>query len=432
MGVLSKLTGAVALTTMLASEVKAQAAGTCSGVTGRFEPKLGEGYTYSVLATGLTSPRHIVIDSEGNLLVAEAGTQSVTRLVLEDQEDIVCVASSSEVASGSTNHGIALSGDGKTLFTSNLASVTAYTYDAATGSVDAGTQIVKGMSFQGTHPTRAIATSQWSPDTILVARGSGANVDNTTVDQAAARSIIKTFSISEGLQAAHDYAEGGEVLAWGLRNIVGLTEDPVFGGIWSVENQMDDIHLNGVDIHTNNPAERLSYHGILNATDNPQKGRNFGYPSCVPAWDPSSITSLPNLSVGDLFHPDDVPDPSDIGACDDTTARATGRLHFPAHTAPLDVKFTADGTAAYIAFHGSWDRSPADGYRVMRVDFNGVDGQPVEAVDSTTAQVPVLENGDVGDCPNNCFRPVGLAFDAKGRLFVSSDTSGEIYVIYGA
>lgn len=87
------------------------------------------------------------------------------------------------------------------------------------------------MSFQGTHPTRAIATSQYSPDTILVARGSGANVDNTTVDVSAARSIIKTFSISEGLEAAHDYAEGGEVLAWGLRNIVGLTEDPVFGGI---------------------------------------------------------------------------------------------------------------------------------------------------------------------------------------------------------
>lgn len=100
MGVLSKLTGVVALTTMLASEVKAQA-GTCSGVTGKFEPKLGEGYSYSVLATGLNNPRHIVIDSEGNLLVAEAGTQSVTRFVLEDQDDIVCASSNSEVASGS-------------------------------------------------------------------------------------------------------------------------------------------------------------------------------------------------------------------------------------------------------------------------------------------------------------------------------------------
>ena len=38
-----------------------------------------------------------------------------------------------------------------------------------------------------------------------------------------------------------------------------------------------------------------------------------------------------------------------------------------------------------------------------------------------------MENSNVGGCPNSCFRPVGLDFDQKGRLFVSSDTSGEIY-----
>jgi glucose/arabinose dehydrogenase len=76
------------------------------------------------------------------------------------------------------------------------------------------------------------------------------------------------------------------------------------------------------------------------------------------------------------------------------------------------------------------NRNPADGYRVTRVDFSN--GQPVHAVTSKTAQIPVMENSNVGACPNSCFRPVGLDFDQKGRLFVSSDTSGEIYVIYGA
>lgn len=65
----------------------------------------------------------------------------------------------------------------------------------------------------------------------------------------------------------------------------------------------------------------------------------------------------------------------------------------------------------------------------MRVDFQN--GQPVHGVTSTTAQVPVMENSNIGGCPQNCFRPVGLSFDDKGRLFVSSDSSGEIYVIYG-
>jgi glucose/arabinose dehydrogenase len=135
------------------------------------------------------------------------------------------------MATPQTNHGIALSADGKTLFTSNLASVTAYSYDASTGQVGQGKQIVTGMSFQGTHPTRAIATSKWSPDTILVARGSMANVDTGTTQQSAGRSMIKTFSISQGMQTAHQYATGGEVLGWGLRNVVGLTEDPIHGGV---------------------------------------------------------------------------------------------------------------------------------------------------------------------------------------------------------
>jgi glucose/arabinose dehydrogenase len=423
MGHLSTLVGVVALTPMFAPLVAAQS---CPGVTGRFQPKMGSGYRYSVLATGLRNPRHIAVDSAGNLLVTEGGTQGVRRLVLQDQGDIVCVQSNTQIVSGSSNHGIALSADGKTLFTSNLASVTAYSYDATTGQVGQGKQIVTGMSFQGTHPTRAIATSKWSPDTILVARGSQSNIDTSTTDQASARSMIKSFSISQGTQSAHNYNTGGEVIGWGLRNIVGMTEDANFGGFWSVENQMDDVRINGRDIHNDNPAERLSYHGVLNATDNRYKGLNYGYPSCVPAWDPQGV-GISGLLVGGLFKPDNVPN---VGADECANNRMTGRLHFHAHTAPLDIKFNQNSTAAYIAFHGSWNRNPANGYRVMRVDFK--DGQPVHQVTSTTAQIPVMENTNIGACPNNCFRPVGLSFDQKGRLFVSSDTSGEIYVIYGA
>lgn len=66
----------------------------------------------------------------------------------------------------------------------------------------------------------------------------------------------------------------------------------------------------------------------------------------------------------------------------------------------------------------------------MRVDFK--DGQPVHEVSSKTAQIPVMENSNAASCPGSCFRPVGLDFDKKGRLFVSSDTSGEIYVVYTA
>lgn len=40
-------------------------------------------------------------------------------------------------------------------------------------------------------------------------------------------------------------------------------------------------------------------------------------------------------------------------------------------------------------------------------------------------------NADDARCPSECFRPVGLALDGKGRTFMTSDRSGELYVISG-
>jgi len=52
-----------------------------------------------------------------------------------------------------------------------------------------------------------------------------------------------------------------------------------------------------------------------------------------------------------------------------------------------------------------------------------------EPSDSQTAAIDIMSNSDYSQCPDNCFRPVGLAFDSQGRLFVSSDNTGEVYVI---
>lgn len=110
---------------------------------------------------------------------------------------------------------------------------------------------------------------------------------------------------------------------------------------------MDDIRLGGRDVHNENPAEKLNYHGAINDTSNKLKGANFGYPSCVAAWD-TALLGVNTLSVGSLFNPDGVPKATDCAS------RQPARLVFPSHTAPLDIKFTPDGSAAYISFHGSW------------------------------------------------------------------------------
>ncbi len=230
---------------------------------------------------------------------------------------------------------------------SNLQSVTAYPYDAKAGTVGTGKVVVSGLGNNGPHPTRTILTSKSSPDTLLVARGSNANVDTQTSDKASGRCMIKAFSIKQITQAPATYTTGGEIIGWGLRNIVGMGEDPIFGGVWSVENSMDDIKLGGKDVHNENPAEKLNYHGVLNDTSNKWKGANFGYPSCIAAWD-TQLLGVSTLSVGNLFSPDGVPKVSDCAS------RTPARIHFPSHTAPLDIKFVPDGSVAYVTFHGSW------------------------------------------------------------------------------
>ena len=74
------------------------------------------------------------------------------------------------------------------------------------------------------------------------------------------------------------------------------------------------------------------------------------------------------------------------------------------------------------------NREDPIGYKLSLVEFDG-NGSPRAAANSTTAAVDIVSNRDLSACPRNCFRPVGLAWDAQGRLYMSSDSTGEIYVI---
>lgn len=43
--------------------------------------------------------------------------------------------------------------------------------------------------------------------------------------------------------------------------------------------------------------------------------------------------------------------------------------------------------------------------------------------------IDIFANADNSKCPDGCFRPVGLALDGKERLWMSSDSTGELYVL---
>ena len=73
------------------------------------------------------------------------------------------------------------------------------------------------------------------------------------------------------------------------------------------------------------------------------------------------------------------------------------------------------------------DRTEPVGYKVSSIAFSN--GSPVAQSNSMTSTTDIFANADNSQCPDNCFRPVGLDLDSQGRLFMSSDSTGEVYVL---
>lgn len=65
--------------------------------------------------------------------------------------------------------------------------------------------------------------------------------------------------------------------------------------------------------------------------------------------------------------------------------------------------------------------------KVSLISF--ANGEPVAQANSKTSYTDVFADANNTICTGNCFRPVGLAFGSQGWSFVSSDGSGEIYVV---
>jgi glucose/arabinose dehydrogenase len=73
---------------------------------------------------------------------------------------------------------------------------------------------------------------------------------------------------------------------------------------------------------------------------------------------------------------------------------------------------------AFVAMHGSWNRVPATGYKVVRIRFEK--GRPVRFEDFLTGFL--IEDGKA-----HFGRPAGLAVARDGTLLVSDDTNGIVY-----
>lgn len=184
--------------------------------------------------------------------------------------------------------------------------------------------------------------------------------------------------------------DGGnrEIIAHGVRNTVGFTWHPETGDLWFTDNGRD---MMGDDV----PPCELNRLGEV--------GQHFGYPFC---------------------HGGTVADPEfgDQRSCEEFVppVQALG-----AHVAPLGVKFnTGDmfpdsyNGHAFIAEHGSWNRSSKVGYRVTLVKLEG---------NKAVSYEPFIDGWLDEEAQEAFGRPVDLLFLEDGSLLISDDLGDAIY-----
>jgi glucose/arabinose dehydrogenase len=403
--------------------------------SGSVRPAAAPGYSWQVVSSGLQDPRGITFDSEGRLLVVERGAGRVRAYTYREDGDCVVEQSREYVTEQgpALNHGIEVDREGGVLYASTNEEVLAWEYNAQSGAVASGDSrtVVDGMGGGG-HSTRTLLLTRKEGQTghLVVSFGSMGNLDEVATRKDSGSSSVKAFQLGNNTNnaQAYDYPSTGTLLGWGLRNEVGVAEHPNSGGIWGVENSADQLSRYGVDVHDHNPGEEMNFLGYLNGTETLEQGSNFGYPWCFSAWDVSELPENGNLTVGTQFAIDSS---SALGGnrTDEYCAEQTrSRLVFESHMAPLDLKFNDTGRQGWISFHGSWNSPDPVGYKLSLVDFSEA-GEPVDSETSTTAAKDVFFNEDISRCDANCFRPVALAIDGQGRIFMSSDSTGEIYMI---
>jgi glucose/arabinose dehydrogenase len=250
------------------------------------------------------------------------------------------------------NHGLALSHGGNILYASSAEAVFAWSYDAESGSVTGQPRTVIANMSNSDLVTRTLLTSEKAPGTLIVSRGSGEADTAQTEVVTNGLSQIRAFDLTNLTDdaAPYNFMNDGLVLGWGLRNSVGVAEHPRTGGIYTVENSADGVRRNGKDVHENNPGEELNFLGYLNGTAAANQGKNFGYPHCFAVWQVDEIPDNDGLVIGKQFAMQENTTLRDETCAEDYVPP---RLTFPAHYAPIDIKFSGSGDTAYVTFRGS-------------------------------------------------------------------------------
>lgn len=369
------------------------------------KPTPAAGLAVAPFATGLNHPRWLYVLPSGDVLVAEtngppskprsikewfaqaamkragAGVPTPNRITLLRDADGDGVAETRTVFLQGLNSpfGMALLGD--QFYVANTDAVLRFPYAPGATQITGQGQQVLALN--------AVAPDyHWSRNLIAAPDGSKLYVtvgSNSNIGE-------NGMNTEEGRAAVHQFnpdGSGARIFASGLRNPNGLAWEPTSGKLWTTVNERDELGNDLVPDY------------MTSLTD----GGFYGWPYSY--WgqhvDTRVTPQRPEL-VARAIKPD---------------------FALGTHTASLGLAFyTADllpqhyRGGAFVGQHGSWNREPPSGYKVVFVPFAG--GMPSGAAEDVLTGFRNEEGNAYG-------RPVGVAVDPKGALLVADDVGNVIW-----
>jgi glucose/arabinose dehydrogenase len=370
-------------------------------------PVAASGTGVNAFASGLDHPRFLYVLPNGDVLVAEsnappkpgdetglrgkifkhfqkkagAAVPSANRITLlrDADGDGVAETRTTFLAGLHAPFGIALLG--QDLYVANSDAILRFPYaDGATRIAAAGVPVVTLPA--GTinhHWTKTIVASA-DGSKLYASVGSNSNVAENGMQNEDGRAAIWEVDPKTG---AH------RIYASGLRNAVGLAIEPFTGALWASVNERDEI---GSDL-------------VPDYMTAVRDGGFYGWPY-----------SYYGQHVDDRVKPQRP----------DLVARAiVPDYALGAHTASLGLA-SSQGTSLpapftngmFVGQHGSWNRNPRSGYKVIFVPFAGgkPSGMPVDVL-----------TGFLDEEDEAMGRPVGVAIDKRGALLVADDVGNTIW-----
>jgi glucose/arabinose dehydrogenase len=381
----------------------AKAIGWSNGVL----PKTGEGLGVVAFATNLDHPRWLHVLPNGDVLVAETNAPerpldnqgirgwifkryqkkaggavpSANRITLLRDADGDGVAELKVPFIENLNSPFGMAMVGNTLYVANTDAVVRFPYRAGDTRISAAPEKVADLpgGLLNHHWTKSLIANS-AGTRLYVGVGSNSNVAEHGMEAEDERAAILEIDPSTGTH---------RVFASGLRNPVGLAWEPVTGMLWTAVNERDEL---GSDL-------------VPDYMTSVQDGGFYGWPY---SYFGRHVDTRVERKRPDLVAKAIVPD------------YALGP-----HTASLGLAW-AQGTTLpsrydggiFVGQHGSWNRKPPSGYRVIFVPFaNGKPSGP--AIDVLT--------GFLDDQGQARGRPVGVAIDTRGALLVADDVGNVIW-----